>query len=96
MEAVRYTVRFTGRVQGVGFRATTRSIARTHPVTGWVRNEPDGTVACVAEGTQPALEAFLAAVRSRMSGLISDVSVSTSTATGAFTGFEITRAGCSA
>jgi acylphosphatase len=52
-------LRFTGRVQGVGFRATARSIARRHPVTGWVRNEADGTVLMEIQGGQLAVEACL-------------------------------------
>ena len=48
--------RATGRVQGVGFRATPRASAQRHGVTGWVRNEPDGSVAFEAQGTRAALE----------------------------------------
>lgn len=39
---------YTGRVQGVGFRMTAQSIAHHLHVSGWVRNEPDGTVRLVA------------------------------------------------
>ena len=35
---------FSGRVQGVGFRQTTRSLASGFPVGGFVRNLPDGDV----------------------------------------------------
>ena len=42
--AVRLRVRFVGRVQGVGFRWTAAMVARGLDVTGWVRNEPDGSV----------------------------------------------------
>ena len=40
---------YHGRVQGVGFRYTARSIARRHPVSGWVRNLPAGTVELLVE-----------------------------------------------
>jgi len=40
----RVTVIFTGRVQGVGFRATVRHLSRGYDVTGTVRNLPDGRV----------------------------------------------------
>ena len=62
---------FYGRVQGVGFRATARSVARAHPVSGWVRNEPDGSVVVEVQGAVAAVEAFLSALRERMGGLIS-------------------------
>ena len=41
---------FSGRVQGVGFRYTSRNIAINYDVTGFVRNLPDGRVELVAEG----------------------------------------------
>ena len=57
---IRRRVLFHGRVQGVGFRYTTASIARRHPVVGFVRNLPDGSVELVAEATPPVLDQFLA------------------------------------
>lgn len=60
----RRQVRYQGRVQGVGFRARTRAIASGHAVTGWVRNEADGSVLLQAQG--PALEAFLGEVARKM------------------------------
>jgi acylphosphatase len=47
-----------GRVQGVFFRDTTRQEAQRRQITGWVRNETDGSVRVVAEGEQDALETF--------------------------------------
>jgi len=61
---------FQGRVQGVGFRARARDTARAHPVTGWVRNEPDGTVCLEAQGEEAAVRAYLADLRRRVSGLV--------------------------
>jgi acylphosphatase len=57
-------VRYCGGVQGVGFRATTASMARQHPVTGCVKNLPDGRVELFVEGNADAVAAFLQAVRS--------------------------------
>jgi acylphosphatase len=48
-----------GRVQGVGFRATTLSEGRKLNLGGWVRNRIDGTVEVEAEGPPQALETFL-------------------------------------
>lgn len=39
-----------GRVQGVFFRQTTKTIAEKNNVTGWVRNLKDGRVEAVLEG----------------------------------------------
>lgn len=55
---------YHGRVQGVGFRATVEKIARKYPVTGWVRNLPDGTVELTAEGETSVLEMFAKSIRS--------------------------------
>jgi acylphosphatase len=39
---------YSGRVQGVGFRYTTKKLASEFDVTGWVKNLPDGRVELVA------------------------------------------------
>jgi acylphosphatase len=41
---------FHGRVQGVGFRFMAVNLARPRGLTGWVRNEYDGTVAMEVQG----------------------------------------------
>ncbi len=48
-----------GRVQGVGFRATTMDEARRLDLAGWVRNRHDGTVEVAAEGREESLQALL-------------------------------------
>jgi acylphosphatase len=54
---------FWGRVQGVGFRATTRRLAQRHGLVGWVQNEADGSVTMEIEGSHGAIAAFLADLR---------------------------------
>ena len=54
--------RVTGRVQGVAFRAWTQEEARALGLRGWVRNEPDRSVAGVVIGPQREVTAFLAAL----------------------------------
>jgi len=55
-------VLFTGRVQGVGFRYTVRSLAKRHPITGYVKNLADGTVELILQGTPVAMNALLSDV----------------------------------
>lgn len=59
---VRRRIRIEGRVQGVGFRWFTRSEARELGLTGWVRNLPDGTVLCEAQGRATDVAALERAV----------------------------------
>lgn len=49
----------TGRVQGVWFRAWTRDEARALGLTGWVRNEADGSVRALFCGPQAAVAEML-------------------------------------
>jgi len=48
-----------GRVQGVGFRWFVLDAACRLELRGWVANEADGSVRCVAEGPRAALDALL-------------------------------------
>jgi acylphosphatase len=48
-----------GLVQGVFFRDSCRREARSRHVTGWVRNNDDGTVEAVFEGDQDAVTALV-------------------------------------
>jgi len=50
----------SGRVQGVSFRWYAAREATRLGVTGWVRNEPDGSVLAHAEGADEAVVAFVA------------------------------------
>lgn len=49
-------VLITGYVQGVFFRSRARDEAAYLGVSGWVRNEPDGTVAAHFEGDDQAVD----------------------------------------
>ena len=60
---VRRRYRFFGLVQGVGFRYEARSIASQLDLTGWVRNEADGSVTAEVQGRANYVGAFLLAVR---------------------------------
>jgi acylphosphatase len=48
-----------GRVQGVFFRGQTKERAKELGITGWIRNNPDGTVEAMFEGEELVLERML-------------------------------------
>lgn len=52
-------LKVTGKVQGVWYRDSTRSIANELGLKGYVRNEPDGSVWIEAEGRPEALKALI-------------------------------------
>lgn len=56
---VRFYLRFTGRVQGVGFRFFAAMNAERCHLTGWVRNMSDGSVTAEVQGTRVEIEKFL-------------------------------------
>lgn len=87
----RRVVFFSGRVQGVGFRATSAEVAAQFPITGWVRNLPNGEVELTVEGTSMALDSFLAALARRMQRYIAATQVVKGLATGEFDAFSIRR-----
>ena len=54
------TVKVLGRVQGVAFRWYAVQEAERLGVRGWIRNEPDESVAAHLEGEDEAVEAMVA------------------------------------
>jgi acylphosphatase len=88
----RLSARITGRVQGVGFRNFTQMRARQLELTGWVRNEQDGSVRLEAEGPRGALEELLDAVHEgpRMAR-VNEVSADWEEATNEFDTFRVRR-----
>ena len=60
----RYRLCFYGMVQGVGFRYTAMHAANMYRLTGYVRNEYDGSVTCEVQGDDEAIDRFVATVRS--------------------------------
>lgn len=83
-----------GRVQGVGFRYFVIRRAMGLDLTGWVANERDGSVRCVAEGPRPALETLLEALEQGPAGALVDrVNSVWGPATRAFRSFEVRSSG---
>ncbi len=58
-DVVRYRMRFEGRVQGVGFRYKANAIANQYRLTGYVKNEYDGTVTVEIQGSEQEIYMFL-------------------------------------
>ena len=56
MDIIREHFIFTGRVQGVGFRYNASRLARRYGVTGWIRNNEDGSVEAQLQGREEALD----------------------------------------
>lgn len=79
---------YTGQVQGVGFRYTTRRLAAGYAVAGYVRNRPDGSVEVMVEGEPQETERFLEALGQTMAGCIQDRTIQDEHACG-YRGFTI-------
>ena len=90
MADVRVTLRVTGLVQGVYYRASALQAAAGLGLSGWVRNEADGSVAAVAEGPRAAIEGFVAWCRRGPAGArVEDVEATYAAATHEFRGFTV-------
>ena len=59
-ELSRLHVTFSGRVQGVGFRAFISHVAVRYDLTGWVENMSDGTVCAEFQGPRENIDMLLA------------------------------------
>lgn len=90
----RLEARVRGQVQGVGFRWFVRSNATRLGLTGWVANQPDGSVRLVAEGPAPGLDELARLLRDGPAGAsVQAVEESRVQASGSFGRFEIRSGG---
>ncbi|MEC9491316.1 acylphosphatase [Flexistipes sp.] len=86
----RYEIIVKGRVQGVGFRAFTESIADKLGIKGYVKNLPDGTVEVVAEGDDRALNELCSSLKAGPSmAYVDDLDIIEKEYTGEFRGFSV-------
>jgi acylphosphatase len=87
-EARRFLVR--GRVQGVGFRWFVEREARLLGVAGWVRNNTDGALEVLAQGTREQLSALHGRLQQGpRAARVDDVEVSEANLTQGLTTFRI-------
>ncbi len=63
---LRKQIRFYGKVQGVGFRYHAKNAASSLGLTGWVRNESDGSVSMEVQGEDALVERLLHHLNSDM------------------------------
>lgn len=63
VEVIRQKIVFYGWVQGVGFRWRAMQAASKAGVTGWVRNDPGGSVTMEVQGTQEAIDGIILAIK---------------------------------
>ncbi len=59
MKKIHLNIIVKGKVQAVFFRQGTKAVADQLGVTGWVRNEKDGSVSIEAEATEMMMKNFL-------------------------------------
>jgi len=82
-DTVARMVEVRGLVQGVFFRDSTRRLAVDAGITGWVGNEPDGSVRALLEGPRPRVEELVAWMREGpRDAVVEDVQVSDAEVTG--------------
>jgi acylphosphatase len=85
---------YSGRVQGVGFRYSTKQLAAGFDVSGWVRNLPDGRVELlVIAADADELQAFLTELEenSELANYIKHKETCPVTPPAGVTGFSILR-----
>ncbi|MEZ5386740.1 MAG: acylphosphatase [Prosthecobacter sp.] len=84
---------YTGRVQGVGFRYSTKRIASGYDVTGSVKNLPDGRVELFAQAFEAEeVDAFLEDIQnSSLASHIREREVKTAPSQPGLRGFSIVR-----
>jgi acylphosphatase len=90
IEVFQYRFIISGRVQGVGYRYSSRNYAQSLDLVGWVKNRVDGKVEMIAEGDKITLEQLLTWLKQgpRFAD-VTNVEVTLNPATGEFTKFSI-------
>jgi len=90
-EKARSHVVVSGKVQGVCFRMETKRVAESYNVSGWVRNNRNGTVEAVFEGEKDDVASVIEWCKKGPShSKVSRVDIAEENFTAEFRGFDIT------
>ena len=81
----------TGNVQGVGMRWTVKRIADSLGLSGWVKNNPDGSVVMTIAGEDALLDSFAERLREDMGACIDAMRIRDAKTGTARSGFAIVR-----
>lgn len=82
--------RVTGRVQGVGYRYAAVRVGSELGLTGWVRNDTDGSVEVWAQGDADGVDRFVRFLRvGPMGARVDQVSTSPGVANPSVVGFDV-------
>jgi acylphosphatase len=88
MKARRLT--YSGRVQGVGFRYSVKQLVTGYDVSGYVRNQPDGTVELWLQGENDEIDAMEKTIaESHLLGFIQEVTADDVMPDALIKGFQI-------
>jgi len=81
---------FSGRVQGVFFRANAKGFADEHGIAGWIRNMEDGRVEALFEGEEESVMSVISKCqREQPYARVSSVETTKEDYKGDLSGFKI-------
>jgi acylphosphatase len=91
MDSVGANIVVRGSVQGVGFRYFCHVRATRLHLKGWVRNEPDGSVALLVEGDRGSVEVLIDELKlGPRSASVADLHIQWQPFSGKYHSFSIT------
>lgn len=86
-DRLQMTVTFEGEVQGVGFRATTRTFSKELALLGYAQNLPNGSVKVVIQGKKSQCDALIQKLKDRFN--LTNIVVDIKSTDEIFTDFQI-------
>ncbi|MBU8932772.1 MAG: acylphosphatase [candidate division Zixibacteria bacterium] len=90
MSSVGAELRIEGFVQGVGYRYFCLVHARNLDLTGWVKNNPDGSVLALVEGDRSRVESLIVELKiGPSSAVVKDISIKWLDLTGQYSDFKV-------